>query len=138
MFKYILISCLFLSVTISRAQQADSLSAVRFFGTIYAVKQGEALTLHELKQIVRSDPEAFAAFKKARSLQWTNIGVTTLGFVSLIIGFSADNTNSAQYWGGIVGGGLLFGTSYLIQEGPYSRYVYQTITLHNRKFQPKP
>jgi hypothetical protein len=138
MLKYILICFVLFSVNTTWAQQADSLSAVSFFGTIYAVKQGEAITLHQLKNIVKSDPEAFAAFKKARRIQWTYIGLTTLGVVSLVVGISATYENPTLYWGGIIGAGALFGTSFVIQEGPYSRYVLQTINLHNRKFQPKP
>lgn len=137
MFKSLLFLCCLLFAGQTMAQQPDSLTAVSFFGTMYAVKQGEALRLGELKRIVKSNPEAFAAFKKARRWQWVAIGTSTLGLVSFFVGIGADGNNPGQYWAGIVGAGALTGTSIAIQQGVYSRYVLETINIHNRKFKPK-
>ncbi|TAE86246.1 MAG: hypothetical protein EAY81_05855 [Bacteroidetes bacterium] len=115
------------SVTAQR--NTDSLSVVNFFGTVYAVKSGSALTLGELKNVVKSNPSAFKEFKRARRFRTLSIALDVVSVVPFVAAIISDN--STVFWVGTGSAGLLVGSSILIDQGPYSRSIINTVKLYN-------
>ena len=76
----------------SKAQnRTDSLQAVNFFGTIYAVKSSTALQLSELKPLVKNNPNAFKSFKKARRIKALSIGLEIISIVPATLAIISEN-----------------------------------------------
>ena len=83
----------------SKAQNSkDSLQAVNFFGTIYAVKSSTALQLSELKPLVKNNQNAFKSFKKARRIKTISIGLEIISIIPLAFAIATENeTELSKY-----------------------------------------
>lgn len=121
--------------TATAQRNSDSLSAVNFFGTVYAVKSGNALTLGELKDVVKSDPVAFKEFKRARRLKALSVTLDIISVVPFVAALVSDN--ETVFWLGTGTCGALIGSTILIDQGPYSRSIINTVKLYNESLRIK-
>ncbi len=132
----LLIGAFIFNLSSATAQRnTDSLSAVNFFGTVYPVKNGNALSLTELKRIVRDNPAAFKEFKRARRLKALSVSLDIVAVVPFVAAVLA--TNEAGFWLGTASAGLLIGSTIVIEHGPYSRSIINTVKLYNESLRVK-
>ena len=132
----LVVGALIIGFNTAKAQRnSDSLSSVNFFGTVYAVKNGNALTLRELKNVVKSNPEAFKEFKRARRLRALSVTLDIVSIVPFVAAVISDN--SMIFWIGTGSSGALIGAGIVIDQGPYSRSIINTVKLYNESLRVK-
>ena len=115
----------------SNAQNSkDSLQAVNFFGTIYAVKSSTALQLSELKPLVKNNQNAFKSFKKARRIKTISIGLEIISIIPLA--FAIATENETEFWIGIGVSGILNGVGTYLMLDPYNKHITNCIKEYNK------
>ena len=115
----------------SNAQNSkDSLQAVNFFGTIYAVKSSNALQLNELKPLIINNPNAYKSFKKARRLKVLSQSLYILSIVPTAAALYTEI--EYEFWIGISVAGLINGVATYIMLDPYNKHITNCIKEYNK------
>ncbi len=108
----------------------DTLQAVNFFGTIYAVKNSYALELRELKPLVRNNPQAFKEFKKARRIKFISQSLYVLSAIPTAIALYTEK--ESEFWIGISAAGLINGIATYMMLDPYNKHITFCIKEYNK------
>ena len=119
------------SFQFAKAQNSkDSLQAVNFFGTIYAVKNSTALQLSELKPLVKNNQNAFKSFKKARRIKAIYVGLEILSIIPAAYAIATEN--ETEFWIGLGVSGLLSGVGAYLMLDPYNKHITNCIKEYNK------
>lgn len=127
---FLFILALFTFQSTNAQNSKDSLQAVNFFGTIYAVKSSTALQLSELKPLVKNNPNAFKSFKKARRIKALSIGLEIISIVPATLAIISEN--DTEFWIGIGVSGILNGVGTYLMLDPYNKHLTNCIKEYNK------
>lgn len=127
---FIALLCGVFQLKAQNQQQLDSLTIVNFFGTNFAVKNGMALTLTDLKPLVKDNPEIFKEFKRARNFKRVIFLAEVTGAVAVTLGVFSQNNQA--FWAGLIGGAGIIATGVIIADGPYSRSISKMVYMYNQ------
>jgi hypothetical protein len=125
-----LILFVFFTNSLKAQSGKDSLQAVNFFGTIYAVKNSYALELRELKPLIRNNPQSFKAFKKAKRLKVLSQSLNILSIVPTAAALYTEK--ESEFWIGISVAGLINGVAAYLMIDPYNKHITNCIKEYNK------